>query len=73
MIEKINALRAEIEALKATSAEELEQLRIKYLSKKGAVSALMNDFRSVPAEMKRDTHRHPDPLRHSPSTLSGGE
>ena len=54
MIEKINALRAEIEALKATSAEELEQLRIKYLSKKGAVSALMNDFRSVPAEMKRE-------------------
>lgn len=34
MIEKINRLREEIEALSATRAEELENLRIKYLSKK---------------------------------------
>lgn len=54
MIEKINALKAELEALVASTPEEVEQIRIKYLSKKGAVSALMNDFRSVPAEMKRE-------------------
>ena len=29
-------------------------LRIKYLSKKGEIPALMNDFRSVPAEQKRE-------------------
>ncbi|MDE6206848.1 MAG: phenylalanine--tRNA ligase subunit alpha [Muribaculaceae bacterium] len=53
MIERINALRAEIAAATAASLDEVEALRIKYLSKKGAVSALMNDFRAVPAEEKR--------------------
>ncbi len=53
MLEKIKSLRAEIETLTANNAEEVEVLRIKYLSKKGAVPALMNDFRNVPAEDKR--------------------
>ena len=53
MLNKINALRAEIEAVQAATPEEVEALRIKYLSKKGAVSLLMNDFRSVPAEEKK--------------------
>ena len=53
MIEKINALKAEILDLQASSPQEAEQLRIKYLSKKGAVSVLFNDFRTVPAEEKR--------------------
>ncbi len=34
MIAKINQLLQEVEALKAANAEELEALRIKYLSKK---------------------------------------
>jgi len=54
MIEKINQLKAEIETLAAGSAQEVEALRIKYLSKKGAISGLMADFRSVPAEQKRE-------------------
>ncbi len=54
MIDKINALKAEIEALTASTPEEAEQLRIKYLSKKGSVSLLLNDFRNVPAEQKRE-------------------
>ncbi|MCI9053901.1 MAG: phenylalanine--tRNA ligase subunit alpha [Muribaculaceae bacterium] len=53
MLQRIADLRAEIEALTAADAAEVEALRIKYLSKKGLVSALMNDFRSVPAEEKR--------------------
>jgi phenylalanyl-tRNA synthetase alpha chain len=53
MINKINTLKAEIEALTAADTAEVEALRIKYLSKKGAVSALFNDFRSVPAEEKK--------------------
>ncbi|MDE6217996.1 MAG: phenylalanine--tRNA ligase subunit alpha [Muribaculaceae bacterium] len=54
MIEKINALTAEIENLQASTAEAVEQLRIKYLSKKGEISSLMTDFRTVPAEQKRE-------------------
>ncbi len=53
MLQKIDALKAEIEALEAATPQEVEALRIKYLSKKGVVSSLMNDFRSVPADQKR--------------------
>lgn len=38
----------------AASPEEAEQLRVKYLSKKGAISMLMADFRNVPVESKRE-------------------
>ena len=44
----------EIANLQAKNAEEAEALRIKYLSKKGEISQLMNDFRSVPAELKKE-------------------
>ncbi|MDE6382350.1 MAG: phenylalanine--tRNA ligase subunit alpha [Muribaculaceae bacterium] len=54
MLDKIKALREEIASVVASDKEEVEQLRIKYLSKKGAVSALMADFRNVPAELKRE-------------------
>ena len=54
MIDKINQLKAEIEAATAASIDEVEALRIKYLSKKGAITALMQDFRTVPAEQKRE-------------------
>lgn len=53
MIDKINALKVEIEGLAASNAEEVEALRIKYLSKKGIIGQLMADFRNVPAEEKR--------------------
>ena len=54
MIAKIEQLLQEVEALQATNAEELEALRIKYLSKKGAINDLMADFRNVPAEQKKE-------------------
>ena len=54
MIAKIEQLLKEVEALQASNAEELEALRIKYLSKKGAINELMADFRNVPAEQKKE-------------------
>ena len=54
MIAKINQLLQEVEALKAANAEELEALRIEYLSKKGAINDLMADFRNVAAEQKKE-------------------
>ena len=54
MIEKIEQLMQEIAVLQAKNAQEAEALRIKYLSKKGEISQLMNDFRSVPAELKKE-------------------
>ncbi len=52
ILEKIESLLAEIKTLTATTADETEALRLKYLSKKGAINALMADFRNVPAEQK---------------------
>lgn len=57
MLDKINNLHAEIETLTAADAAEAESLRIKYLGKKGLVTALVADFRSVPAESKREIGR----------------
>ena len=54
MIEKIASLRRELENVKASNLEEVETLRIRYLSKKGLVSSLMSDFRNVPAEQKKE-------------------
>ena len=53
MIEKIEQLLQEVDHLQASNTEELEALRIKYLSKKGAINALMADFRHVPADQKK--------------------
>ncbi len=54
MIDKIKALQIELLQASASTPEEVEQLRIKYLSKKGAIPALMADFRNVPADRKRE-------------------
>ena len=63
MIAKINQLLEEVGALKAANAEELEVLRIKYLSKKGEISALMNDFRNVAADQKREVGKFLNELK----------
>lgn len=54
MLEKINDLKARIEGLQAADAAQVEALRIQYLSKKGEVSLLFNDFRNVPVEQKKE-------------------
>jgi phenylalanyl-tRNA synthetase alpha chain len=54
MLEKIKALQQEIESATATSPEEVETLRIKYISKKGSVNQLFTDFKDVPNEQKKE-------------------
>lgn len=54
MLNKIELLLAEIQVLSATNAEEIESLRIKYLSKKGIITSLMTEFRNVPADQKKE-------------------
>lgn len=54
MIDKIEAILSEIEELKASGSDELEVLRVKYLSKKGVIPSLMETFRTIPAEQKRE-------------------
>ena len=52
--EHIQELLKQVPGLQAANAEELEALRIKYLSKKGEITALFNEFREVPNDQKRE-------------------
>ena len=54
MKQKIESLLSEVRAMKAQNLEELEALRIKYLSKKGEITSLFSDFRNVPNDQKRE-------------------
>ena len=54
MKERIQELISQIQNLEVNSAEELENLRIKYLSKKGEISALFGEFRNVAPEDKKE-------------------
>ena len=54
MKQKIESLLSEVRAMNAQNLEELEALRIKYLSKKGEITSLFSDFRNVPNEQKRE-------------------
>lgn len=54
MITKIEQLAAETGKLQANTAEEVEQFRIKYLGRKGIMNDLMEEFRSVAPEQKRE-------------------
>jgi phenylalanyl-tRNA synthetase alpha chain len=54
MKEKIAEIAGEIKSLVAQNKDDVEALRIKYLSKKGEITALFNEFRNVPAEQKKE-------------------
>lgn len=53
ILDKIDQLLKEVNELKASNAEEIEALRLKYLSKKGEITSLMADFRNVAADQKK--------------------
>lgn len=61
--DKIQDLLSQATALQANNAEQLEELRIKYLSKKGLVTELFNEFRDVPKEQKREIGQALNQLR----------
>ncbi len=54
ILDKIQQLLTEVQTMTAANADELEALRLKYLSKKGEITNLMADFRNVPAEQKKE-------------------
>lgn len=53
MLEKIQSLQEEIQKVSISTKEELEKFRLDYISKKGQVSTLFDDFKSVPNEQKK--------------------
>jgi phenylalanyl-tRNA synthetase alpha chain len=55
MIEKINQLKEEALKFEAKTSEDTENFRLKYLSKKGLLNQLFEDFKQLPDNQKRET------------------
>lgn len=54
MKEKIEHILEEVEKFTAQSKEQVEEYRIKWLSKKGEITQLFEDFKNVPSDVKRE-------------------
>jgi phenylalanyl-tRNA synthetase alpha chain len=54
MLEKIDTLSLEINTFSALSNEDLESFRLKFLSKKGLLSDLFEDFKNIAPEHKKE-------------------
>jgi len=54
MKEKIEHILEEVEKFTAQSKEQVEEYRIKWLSKKGEITQLFEDFKNVAPEVKRE-------------------
>ena len=54
MIDKIKNYIAEVEKFSASSQEEIENFRIKFLGKKGILNEFFAEFRNVPNESKKE-------------------
>ncbi|HPD94725.1 MAG: phenylalanine--tRNA ligase subunit alpha [Bacteroidales bacterium] len=58
MKSKIDQISKEITSLKASTIDEVEKLRIKYLGKKGIISDLFKEFRELEPDLKREVGAH---------------
>ncbi|MEY3874548.1 MAG: phenylalanine--tRNA ligase subunit alpha, partial [Bacteroidota bacterium] len=54
LLQQIEAVKAEIAATVATTHEEVENYRIKYLGTKGLVKQIMGEMKNVPNEQKKE-------------------
>ncbi len=57
MEEKVSSLRSEIEGFNGTTPAHTEEFRLRYISKKGAVSQLFEELKSVPVDKKKEAGR----------------
>ena len=57
MHEKIEKYKKEIDGFTTEIADELDQFRIRFLSKKGLIPSLFADFKSVPPDQRREMGR----------------
>ncbi|MGB2129176.1 MAG: phenylalanine--tRNA ligase subunit alpha [Flavicella sp.] len=63
MLDKVKELSGEVEGFHATTAEEIEQFRIKFLGSKGILKGLFNDFKTVENHLKKDVGQALNQLR----------
>jgi phenylalanyl-tRNA synthetase alpha chain len=65
MINKIQSLFEEINSIKITTSGDLELFRLKYLSKRGLITEMFEEFRNIPAEQKRNVGQKLNELKQS--------
>ena len=78
---KIHKLLSEIEEIQIKSKEQLEEYRLKYLAKKGIVTALFDDFKTLANEERKEVgktlnelkNKAQDKFNHLKEKLEGGE
>jgi phenylalanyl-tRNA synthetase alpha chain len=63
MLDTINVLKHEIESFQPSTSEQLESFRLLYLSKKGKISSLFEDFKMVPPEQKKQVGENLNALK----------
>ncbi len=65
MIEKINQLFDDIASFTSTKSDDIENFRIQYLSKKGIIPQLFNEFKNIPNDQKREIGQNINALKQS--------
>ena len=65
MKEKIHQILNEVSGFSPKNKEEIEQFRIKYLSKKGIIAGLFSEFKNVPKELRKETGQHLNDLKNN--------
>lgn len=55
--EDIDRIKSELDALKCKTASEVEEARIKFLGKKGEITALFDEFHEVSKDLKKELGR----------------
>jgi phenylalanyl-tRNA synthetase alpha chain len=81
MRDKIHSLLSDIEEIKVDTKEQLEEFRLKYLAKKGIVTALFDDFKTLANEERKEVGKHlndlknkaQDKFNHLKEKFEGGE
>lgn len=81
MKDKIDQLISEIEKIEIKSKEHLEEFRLKYLAKKGALTALFDDFKNIANEERKEVGKNLNELKnkvqekfnHFKEKLEGGD
>ena len=63
--EDIDKVLAELKSLQCKTQKEVEEARVRFLGKKGEITALFDEFRSVDKEMKREFGRTLNELKNA--------
>ena len=54
MLDKLEKIKGDISSSVVRNQDDLENFRLKYLSKKGIIASLFDEFRTIPPELKRE-------------------